>query len=85
MLHLFLCFMSKKRQGFLCSLSHASLERPTRCGSLDHVADAVNMIGRRSLLDDYTNAPKVQIPEKQPQGANEKWGLAISQHQEQCP
>jgi hypothetical protein len=59
MLHLFLCFISQKHQCFMCSLSHASLERPPRCGSLDHVADAVNMISHRPLVDDHTHRPKV--------------------------
>jgi hypothetical protein len=27
-----------------------------RCGSLDHVVDAANMIGRRPLVDDHTHA-----------------------------
>jgi hypothetical protein len=49
---------------FLCILSHASLECPPRCGSLDHVADAVNMIGHRPLIDDHTHTPNVQVPAK---------------------
>jgi hypothetical protein len=85
LLHLSLYFMSQKRQSFLCSLSHASLERSPWCGSLDHMADAVNMIGRRPLIDDHTNMPNVRVPAKQPRDTDEKWGLAISQHQEQCP
>jgi hypothetical protein len=85
MLYLFLRFISQQRQSFSCSLSHASLEHPPRCGSLDHVADAANMIGRRPLVDDHTHTPKVRVPAKQPQDTDEKWGLAISQRQEQCP
>jgi hypothetical protein len=61
-----------------------SLERPRRCGSLNHVVDVVNMIGRRPLIDDHTDTLKVQVPVKQPSDTDEKWGLAIPQHQEQC-
>jgi hypothetical protein len=85
MLHLFLRFMSQKHQSFSCSLSHASLKCPPRCGSLDHLADVANMIGRRPLIDDHMHMPKVRVPTKQPRGADEKWGLTISLHQEQCP
>jgi hypothetical protein len=85
MLHLFLRFMSQKHQSFSHSLSHASLECPPRCGSLDHVADAVNMISCRPLIDDHTHTPKVRVPTKQPWDTNEKWRLAIPQRQEQCP
>jgi hypothetical protein len=85
MLHLFLHFMSQKHQSFSCNLSHASLKHPSRCGSLDHVADAANMIGRRPLIDDHTYTPKVRVPTKQAWDTDEKWGLAIPQRQEQCP
>jgi hypothetical protein len=85
MLHLFLHFVSQKRQSFSCSLSHASLKCPPRCGSLFHMSDAVNMIYHRSLIDDHMHTPKVQVPTKQPQGVDEMWGLTISQRQEQCP
>jgi hypothetical protein len=54
-----------------------SLECPSQCGSLDHVADAVNMIGCQTLIDDHTHMPKVWVPVKQPQDTDEKWGLAI--------
>jgi hypothetical protein len=82
MLHLFIYFMSQNNQSFSCILSHASLERPPQCGSLDHLADAVDMISRRTLIDDHTHMQKVQVPVKQPRRAEEKWGLAISQRQE---
>jgi hypothetical protein len=82
---LFLRFMSQKHQSFSCSLSHASLEHPPRCGSLDHVADAANMIGRRPLVDNHMHMPKVRVPAKQPWDADENWGLPISQRQVQCP
>jgi hypothetical protein len=77
--------MSQKCQSFSCSLSHASLERPPQSDSHDHVADAVNMIGRRPFVDDHTHMPKVQVLAKQPRDVDEKWGLAISHRQEQCP
>jgi hypothetical protein len=85
MLHLFIRFMSQNSQSFSCNLSHAFLERPPRCGSLDHLVNAADMIGHRPPIDDHTHMPKVQVPMKQPRGADEKWGLAISQRQEQCP
>jgi hypothetical protein len=84
MLHLFLGFMSQKHQSFSCSLPHASLECPPRCGCLDHVANAANMIGCRPLIDDHNHMPKVQVLMKQPRDADEKWGLTISQRKEQC-
>jgi hypothetical protein len=45
-------------QSFSCSISHAFLELPPRCGSLDHVMDAANMISRRPLIDDLTHTTK---------------------------
>jgi hypothetical protein len=84
MLHLFIHFMSQNSQSFLCNLSHASLERPPRCGSLDHLADATDMINCRPLVDDHTHTPKACVPMRQPRGVDKKWGLAISQRQEQC-
>jgi hypothetical protein len=44
----------------------------------------VNMIGRRFLIDDHMHTLKVRVPTMQPRGADKKWGLAISQHQEKC-
>jgi hypothetical protein len=61
----------------LCSLSYASLECPPRCGSLDHVTDAANTIGRWPLVDDHSHTPKVRVPMKQPRDTDEKRGLAI--------
>jgi hypothetical protein len=72
------------RQSFSRSLSHASLEHPHRCGSLDHKADVANMIGRGPLIDDHTHTSKVRVPMKQPRDTDEKWGLSIPQRQEQC-
>jgi hypothetical protein len=83
--YLFLRFMSQKRKSFSCNLPHASLKRPPWCGSHDHVADALNMIGRRPLIDDHTHTPKVRAPMKQPRDTDKKWGLVISQHQEYIP
>jgi hypothetical protein len=48
------------------------------------MAGAVNMIGHRSPVEDHTQKPKVRALVKQPQHVDEKWGLAISQRQEQC-
>jgi hypothetical protein len=56
-----------------------------QCRSLDHLVNAADMISRRPLIDDHMHMPKVRVPAKQPQGTNEKCGLAISKYQEQCP
>jgi hypothetical protein len=82
LLHLFLRFMSKQCQSFSCGLSHASLERPPRCGSLDHMMDAANMISHWPLIDGHMHTPKVQVLAKQPRDTDEKRGLAIPQCQE---
>jgi hypothetical protein len=84
MLHLFLHFMSQKCQSFSGSLSHGSLERPPRFGCLNHLAFVADMIGLRPLIDDHTHTLEVRVPTKQPWGVDEKWGLVISQRQEQC-
>jgi hypothetical protein len=47
--------------------------------------DVANMIGHRPLIDDHTHTLKVQVPMKQPQDTNEKWGLVIPQCQEHAP
>jgi hypothetical protein len=77
--------MSYQHQSFSCGLSHASLERPPQCGSLDHVTDAVNMIGRWPLIDDHMHTPEVRAPMKQPQDTDEKQGLVVPQCQEHGP
>jgi hypothetical protein len=70
---------------FSSSLSHASLKCPPQRGRLDHMADAVNMIGCRPLIDVHTHTLKVRVSVKQRKDTDEKWGLAIPQRQEQCP
>jgi hypothetical protein len=60
MLYSFTHFILQNSQSFLGYLSHAYLERPPRCGSLDHlVVDALNTNGRRPLIDHHMYAPKV--------------------------
>jgi hypothetical protein len=49
------------------------------------MVNAVNMIGHSPHVDDRMHTSKVRVPMKQPQDADEKWGLAISQRQEHCP
>jgi hypothetical protein len=49
------------------------------------MANAANIIGHRPLIVDHMHTPKVRVSAKQPRGADEKWSLAISQRQEQCP
>jgi hypothetical protein len=62
--HFLIYFMSQNSQSFSSYLSHASLERSPRCGSLDHLADAADMIGHRPLVDHHTYMPKVRVPMK---------------------
>jgi hypothetical protein len=83
MLHSCICFMSQNSQGFSYCLSHASLERPPRCGCLDHLVNVVDTIGCRPLVY-HMYTPKVRVPTKQSQGSDEEWGLTISQRKEQC-
>jgi hypothetical protein len=52
--HLLIHFMSQNSQRFSGYLSHACLKLPHRCRSLDHLADVVDMIGCRPLLDHHT-------------------------------
>jgi hypothetical protein len=77
--------MSQNGQSFLCSISHASLECPPRCGGLNHLADVVNTIGRRPLIDDRVHMPQVRVPTKKPRGVDEEWGPAKTQQREECP
>jgi hypothetical protein len=69
----------------LCNISHASLERPPRCESYDHLTDVADMIGRRPLIDDHVHLPQLRVPTKQPRGADKEWGLTKTQRREQCP
>jgi hypothetical protein len=82
MLHLFILLMSQNNQTFSCNIYHASLERPPRCGSLNHQADVVNMIDHRPLIDDHAHMPQVRVSMKHPWGADEEWGLAKTQRRE---
>jgi hypothetical protein len=47
--------------------------------------DAMNMIGRRPLIDDLMHTPTVRVPTKQSRDTDEKWGIAIPQCQEHGP
>jgi hypothetical protein len=71
-------FMSQDSQRFSGCLSHACLERPPRCRSLDHFVDVADMIGHKALIDHHTYTLKVRVSMKQPQGSDEEWGLARS-------
>jgi hypothetical protein len=79
MRHLHIRLMSLDSQSFTGCLSHAYLECPPQCRSLDHLADAVDTIGRRPLVDHHTYTLKVQVPTLQPQGSDEERGLAGTQ------
>jgi hypothetical protein len=61
MLDLFIRFMSQNSQSFSGCLSHACLERPPRCGRLDHLVDATNTIGHRPLVNHHKYMPKVRV------------------------
>jgi hypothetical protein len=78
--HSLICLMSQNSQCFMGCLSHACLERPPRCRSLDHLADAVDTIGGRPLVDHHMYTPKVPVSTQQPRGSDEEWGLAGTQH-----
>jgi hypothetical protein len=62
MCHLLICLMSQDSQRFMGCLSHAYLKCPPRCRSLDHLADVVDSISRRPLIDHQMYMPKVQFP-----------------------
>jgi hypothetical protein len=57
-------------------MSYACLERPPRCKSLDHLADAADTIDHRAPVDHHTYMPKVRISTQQPWGPNKERGLA---------
>jgi hypothetical protein len=59
LVRLIILFMSQNGQSFSRSIPHTSLERPPRCGGLDHLADVANMISCRLLVDDHTHMPHV--------------------------
>jgi hypothetical protein len=81
MLHLLIFFMMQDGQSFLCSISHSSLEHPTRGGggTIDHLVDMVDTISHRLLVYDHTYVPEIRVCSKQPRGFDEEWGLAITQ------
>jgi hypothetical protein len=79
MCHLLIRLMSQDSQRFAGYLSHACLECPPRCRSLDHLADVADTIGRRPLIDHHTYTPKMRVPTQQPQGSDEERGLAGTQ------
>jgi hypothetical protein len=72
MLHLVIIVVSQDGQSFLCSISHSSIECPLQYGSLDHLADTVDAIGHRPIIDDHTYVPWVSVPSRQPQGSDKK-------------
>jgi hypothetical protein len=84
-IHLIIFFMMQYGQSFLCSVLNSSLKRLPQSCSLDHLADTVDMISRRLLVDDHPHVPEICVPTKQPRGSDEKRGLAITQRQEECP
>jgi hypothetical protein len=66
--------MTQDGQCIMGCLSHASLERPPWCRSLDYLADAPDMISHRPLIDHHTHVPEVRVPTQQPQDPDEEWG-----------
>jgi hypothetical protein len=63
---------------FSCSISNSSLECPPQGGNLYHLADTMDTIGRRLLIDDHPHVSEIDIPTKQPWGFDEKRGLSIT-------
>jgi hypothetical protein len=85
MCHSLIRLMSQDDQRFTGCLSHAGFERPPRCRSLDHLADEVDMIGHRHLVDHHTYMSKVRVSTQQPRGPDEERGLAGTQRQKHGP
>jgi hypothetical protein len=77
--------MMQYGQSFSCSVADSSLEHPSRGDALDHLADTVDTIHHRLLVDDHLHVPEIGVPTKQPQDFNETRGLAITQQSYQCP
>jgi hypothetical protein len=49
------------------------------------LADAADMIGRRSLIDHHTYTPKVRVSSQQPRGPNEERGLTETKRYKHGP
>jgi hypothetical protein len=79
MCHSLVHLMSQDDQCFTGCLSHAGLECPPRCRSLDHLVDAEDTIGRRPLIDHHTYMLKIRVSTQQPRGPDEERGLAGTQ------
>jgi hypothetical protein len=79
MCHLLIRLMMQDGQCFMGCLSHAGLERPPWCRSLDYLADVPDMNSRRPLVDHQTYALEVRVSMQQPRDPNEEWGLAGTQ------
>jgi hypothetical protein len=77
--HLLIRLMSQDSQCFTACLSHACLERPPQCRSLDHLTNVVDTIGRRPLVDHHTYTLKVRVSTQQSRDSNEERGLAGTQ------
>jgi hypothetical protein len=82
MCHSLIHFVSQNNQRFSGYLSHAYLQCPPLCRSLDHLADVVDTISHRPLVNHHTYMPKVRVSTKQPWGSDEEQGLTTIQHQE---
>jgi hypothetical protein len=76
MCHLLIRLMTQDSQCFTSCLSHAGLERRPWCRSLDYLADALDTISHRPLVDHHTYAPEVRVSMQQPRDPDEEWGLA---------
>jgi hypothetical protein len=85
MCHSLIHLMSQDGQCFTGCLSHTSLERPPWCKSLNHLADAIDTIGHRSLVYHHTYTPKVRVSMQQPRGPDEERRLAGTQRQKHGP
>jgi hypothetical protein len=79
MCHLLIRLMTQDDQCFMGCLSHAGLECPSWCRSLDYLADAPDMISRRPLIDHHTYTLEVRVSTQQSRGPDEEQGLAGTQ------
>jgi hypothetical protein len=85
MCHLLTRLMMQDDQCFTSCLSHAGLKCPPWCRSLDYLADAVDTISRRPLINHHTYMLEVQVSTQQPRGLDEERGLAGTQRQKHSP
>jgi hypothetical protein len=66
-------------QSLTCSIKDSTMECPSRRSSFNHLADIVDVVSHRPLVQDHPYMSKIGGSSQQPQGSNEEWWLTISQ------